>query len=667
MVKPLTSFNWLGNSEYEIMSMYHIEITPQRVFSFVVLLLCFIGSTLGVGSNKIHAQSGNQDNADRIEKKIPRELLAKPHVATDVERLRALRKNAALFGKKHPAFASTEKQIAELESKLAAVIHALDEDKRPENLGSVPEKPDTKDESAKRLDLKYRQDAQTDFSKIEFGTDFRLVLAYPLLELPELVSVGVFPGLGLMWGIEFDLVHQKSRIWQWHDLSEVSSKSLYFETDGVIEAIAFPSDVQEKASLFMLIRKQDREDATEIFLSQIAIDPLPPFSTIEGAKPTAILQAKTNSRDRNFMISTANQGLLLFCNGEILDAKTDAAWEVHKLSQQHVWSVVESNQILSDLEISSKKFSSVGNPISKSNFPSFAIQTSQPEGFLDVLYLGNALFASSSSRLIADPKSGNVCVVEFEAKAFKEIQTPIATTTRGILGVFYDTTNEPLLLDGFGQLLTFERLDNKATSIDQNRSSVNPSQLPRLLSQTKWFDDMARGRLSSDFVKYEPAVLYKDIPKNVMPEFFLSIPKEMRFYSNESTGVVHFPPGSVLLQNFKYFPTDAVSRYIATLGLVRTEFEWIPFVYEWNFLQDDAMLKTNQIITAPIVSSQQELDFFEVRKKFSIGNCISCHQGPKAFGGLGVSNAKAILEDSLENQSIELSQYLTKRGYLQKQ
>jgi|GEM_PF-6611155 len=629
------------------------RISIRGFFAFSFFLGSFIGLLVEAHSAKTHAQSGSQENYEKIEKKIPPELLAKPEIAADVERLRSLRKNAALFGKKHPALAATEKQIAELESKLSDYIPRSNRNAKPEPFEAIPKNPKTSGARRKQSDFDDHQEVQSDYSRVDFGTDARLVLAYPKLGLSDLTSVGVFPSLGLMWGIEFDSEHQKSRIWQWHDLPEVSEKFLYFETDGVIQAIAFPSNLRETPFLFMMVNKPASNEAVEVTVLQIDIEPLPPFLMLQEAEARVLMQAKTLSRDRMFMTYTETEGLLLFSPGVLYDLITTPPWGMQRLSQPQAWSLSESAQA-----------SFIKDAARQPDIHPFAIRGSQTDGVFEVLYLGNALGSTSPSRLIAEPKSGNISLTAKPSVSSKENKLLLARTSRGTRGIFYDTVNEPVLIDDFGQPLTIELVANRDTPMDENRSPGSPLRLPRKISQTNWFTDIAQGRLSTNFLTYDPSVLRKELPKNVQPEFFLYVPKNKEVGLKMSENRLEFPPGSVLLQNLRYNPTGASPRSLRTLGLVRTELEWIPFVYDWNYLQDDAILSTNQDDEMPIVSTQEEMEFMETRNNISKQNCLACHQGSRAIGGLGISNSRVVFENSLGNQSVGLEEYLMELGYL---
>ena len=633
-------------------------------------LICVVGSVfclnIGAFPNRAQAQSGSSDNSEKVDNKIPAELLARPEIAAEVQRLRSLRKSAALFGRKHPAYSATQKQIAELESKLSTYIPSESGPAQTESVGPTSAKAVPMDNPGKQALQKEQMEMQLDFSRIDFGRDTRLELAYPKLELPALRSIGVFPGLGLMWGIEVDPEFKKSLIWQWHDLPDETNKSLYFESDGVIEAIAFPSDLAQYPHLFMVIRRHDRGDIDRITVLQMAIAPLPPFTIARGTNPTVILQAKTLSHDRIFATYTDTNGLLLVCHGDIHDSRTDSAWNLEGLPRLNSWLLYKATENLSALDSSASPYPSTKASTHQPNVNQFAIRATQADGVLDVLYSGNALPHPDQSRLVADPKSGEIFLSTGASVLSNENRSPITKTSRGIQSVFYDTTREPVLIDDFGQLLVIRPRAGQFESNDLIASDETFSSLPQRISQTKWFEDIQRRRLSSSFLMYKPIGLSKKLPPNVQVEFHMYIPKDKAVSLNNDKW--EFPPGAVLLQIFNQSTKVAEPRYLSTFGLVRTELEWIPFVYDWNFEQNDAILQTKQVDEMKLESSQEEQEFLEARRNVSIlsQNCISCHQGPNAFGGLGISQSMTILVDSSDNQSVRLEDYLTRNGYIRK-
>lgn len=637
----------------------------KRFFSVAFSSVFFISIAMDIRLTVLQAQSVSEGSIDNIENEIPRELLAKPEIAADVERLRSLRKNARLFGKKHPAFATTQKQIAELEAKLSAYRQSQNQNAQQDPIGLIPEKMDESDKSHGQSDLETSQEIATDYSKINFGASSRLVLAYPKLALPELMSVGVFPAMGLMWGIEFDSDQYKSRVWQWQDQPDVSIKSLYFEIDGLIESVAFPNDVQESPFLYLLISERDVKDIARITVLQISIEPLPPFSTRHDLRPQIILQAKSLHRDRMDMTHLDKQDLLLFFHSDIYDAKTEEPWNISKFSQPNIWLVSKRMRSVDGLDFSEGTESFFRDSISQIEIQRFVKQGSQKKGVFELLPSGNALTGSTSSRLMADSETGAVSIIKKSGESYQANQNPLVKTSRGIKGLYTDTVNEPVLLDGFGQLLAIEPITSKDTSTDRDPSAAVSSQMPKKISQTRWFDDVARGVLSNRFVVYTPKALQKELPKNVVPEFYLYIPKDKEIHLSETTRAFEFPAGTVLLQHFKYSPTGAPPRSLRTFALVRTSLEWIPLVYDWNYQQDDAVVSPSQDDALFTVSSQEEMEFFDTRKRLSKQNCLACHQGPKAFSGLGIKNATTMPVNSPGDQSVDLQEYLFELGIIQ--
>jgi hypothetical protein len=102
---------------------------------------------------------------------------------------------------------------------------------------------------------------------------------------------------------------------------------------------------------------------------------------------------------------------------------------------------------------------------------------------------------------------------------------------------------------------------------------------------------------------------------------------------------------------------------LKTLGLIRTDLEWIPFVYNWGYGQDDAKLESAISEALPIATNQNEIEFLDLRKQIGFGNCLQCHQSRSALGGLGMKQSRVGLAGAPEK--IELfADYLLELGYL---
>lgn len=214
------------------------------------------------------------------EKKLSKADLQRPKVAGVVERLRTLRQSEARFGPNHPALPSVRKQIASLEDQLRKLTGQGPPERAPSlspSLPSIPKKgPDEglADPGPKRiLEKPILRPSEWGFEPWSLWPstvkELSMTLrshsayqeAYPWLGLRDIVAVGPMPGMGLMWGIQYDPIVDRSYVFQWFDSPESSQKTIYFESPGRMLSLYFPSTFDQDGRFWILkeVKQQDSQ------------------------------------------------------------------------------------------------------------------------------------------------------------------------------------------------------------------------------------------------------------------------------------------------------------------------------------------------------------------------------------------------------------------------
>jgi len=623
------------------------------LFKTLLLVLYVLEGSVNLAS----AQSERLDSAGRIENRIPRELLAQPTISVEVERLRALRKSAARYGKKHPAYGTTEKQIAEVEEKLRSYLEEPErtDDARVEMPSADPqENPD--DRSSRPKPSAQGLDSPHDFSNIDFATGARLVPAYRSLKLPRLTGIGCFPALGLIWGGEYDSDANASRIWQWSDLPDANTKSLYYEAVGKIEALAFLKEFQEQAFVYLLVNNQFGKDTSRITIVEIPVQAVPPFSILEPTIAKTILDATVRKSPRMHMMSGEKPGILLGYFGDFLETKIHEDWQLKQTTLDSVWSFSRKNADLAQVDLDSAR--GFLPKVARSNREgSIAI-----EAIFQSTYYGSVLSHTDKSQIIVNPETGSISQAIQLGVNSKPTVNLVAKTSRGIQGCFLDTTSEPLVLDGFGVLLAIEPKFDQENIPKKIEGYEVTSSLPSRISSTGWFIDISKAEFTDAFISFVPGGRTKDSPHGVRIDRFLSVPNQKKVAVNSTDSSMSFPPGSLLLQNYIQNHEGSETRILKTLGLVKTEFDWVPFVYDWKYDQSDANLSDSEDVQPLFSSSRNEIEFIKTRTRVSSSDCLRCHQGPQSIGGLGIADAQVPLGHPADGSNIPLIELLKQQG-----
>jgi hypothetical protein len=635
------------------MQSYRLLLQSVCLFKTLLLVLYVLEGSVNLAS----AQSERLDSAGRIENRIPRELLAQPTISVEVERLRALRKSAARYGKKHPAYGTTEKQIAEVEEKLRSYLEEPErtDDARVEMPSADPqENPD--DRSSRPKPSAQGLDSPHDFSNIDFATGARLVPAYRSLKLPRLTGIGCFPALGLIWGGEYDSDANASRIWQWSDLPDANTKSLYYEAVGKIEALAFLKEFQEQAFVYLLVNNQFGKDTSRITIVEIPVQAVPPFSILEPTIAKTILDATVRKSPRMHMMSGEKPGILLGYFGDFLETKIHEDWQLKQTTLDSVWSFSRKNADLAQVDLDSAR--GFLPKVARSNREgSIAI-----EAIFQSTYYGSVLSHTDKSQIIVNPETGSISQAIQLGVNSKPTVNLVAKTSRGIQGCFLDTTSEPLVLDGFGVLLAIEPKFDQENIPKKIEGYEVTSSLPSRISSTGWFIDISKAEFTDAFISFVPGGRTKDSPHGVRIDRFLSVPNQKKVAVNSTDSSMSFPPGSLLLQNYIQNHEGSETRILKTLGLVKTEFDWVPFVYDWKYDQSDANLSDSEDVQPLFSSSRNEIEFIKTRTRVSSSDCLRCHQGPQSIGGLGIADAQVPLGHPADGSNIPLIELLKQQG-----
>lgn len=218
-----------------------------------------------------------QESQERIEKRLPVELRTRPDVAVLLDRLRSLRRNEEKFGPKHPSRGVVLSQIAEIEEKLTAILTTESNDPGGadrKSMGTNPmEAGDVTSDWGFSPDSSWPKTLSELIGRQQKVSPFQE--AYPLLQHRGIHAAGPFPGMGLVWGIEYDAIKDFSYVWMWFDHQGVTRRNLYYASAGRLESLYFPSDFDQTGEIWILRCKSIRKPTFEI-LAFVA-EKNPPF------------------------------------------------------------------------------------------------------------------------------------------------------------------------------------------------------------------------------------------------------------------------------------------------------------------------------------------------------------------------------------------------------
>lgn len=605
-----------------------------RIAISVVFFVTCGNSLLSMDAFGQEAPSSNP-----IESRLPSEALTKPEVLADLERLRLLRKSAARFGNKHPSLKLTLKQIEELERRLenyldkgVPLAKALDEKNNSSGLGL---------------------EGMSVFPEVDFRTRAFLTPAYPSLELPAMKAAGRFPALGWMWGIEQDSQEGSNRIWRWNDFKDVSKKTLFFESEDRLEALVFPPSFEQNTMVYLMRSTSVSPQEKRVEVLEVPAEGLPPFSLGSKSSSKILFEANIPETQQIGMVGSDQDDLLIGL-GEFGDKSSVAeGWELKPTKSSWVWKLGKTKQQFSESnDLKSDGF--LLNWHEKDVAPNAVIQGD---------YRGTAIESPRSAIVSLNPGFGTISFIDASRNSgqgnsgLMPNTEAVAKTSRGLSAGAFDSSLEPLFIDGQGVLLRLEFKTSKGEKQTPNRY------LPSRLSQTGWFNPLHPGILIPAFVRFSVIDPLKQDDARIQSESFLAIPKGTKIHFDAKTGICLFPAGSVFLQSFRKDFDEQGSLVLKTLGLIRNQEEWVPFVYSWESSQQDAYLEDEGYTKAATASSQFEAEFHDARQAINYGNCLGCHQGPKTILGLKMGRAE---EASIKThgQSRPLSDYLRGVGFL---
>jgi hypothetical protein len=631
--KPRMCCNYHGNKPLESNMTNRIGRYGRTLIVVVLFVTC--GNSL----LSIDTFGQGATSSDPIENRLPNEALARPEVLADLERLRSLRKSAARFGNKHPTLKSTLKQIEEVERSLENYL-----DK------GVPLAP-APDEKNKSSGLGL--EGLSVFPEVDFGTRAFLTPAYPSLALPAMAAVGRFPALGWMWGIEQDSQEGGSRVWRWSDLQDVSQKTLYFASDDRLEALVFPPNFEQNTMVYLMrtVLVSPQEKRVEVL--EVSAERLPPFSLGSISSSRILFETKIPQTQPIGMVGSDRDDLLLAL-GEIGDkSSVENGWELKPTKSSWVWRLAKTNrQVFGSTELKSDGF--LANWQQGDLNPDLAIQGD---------YRGTALESLRKAIVSLNPGFGTISFIDVSGNSDQGNSglipntEALAKTSRGLTAGAFDSSLEPLFIDGHGILLSLKFQTSKDDTQTRRRY------LPSRLSRTGWFDPVHPGVLIPAFVPFSVTEPLKQDDAKIQSESFLAIPKGTRVRFDAKTGICSFPAGSVFLQSFRKDFDGQGSLVLKTLGLIRNQAEWVPFVYTWESSQQDAYLEDEGYTKTETASSEFEAEFNDARKAVNYSNCLGCHQGQQPVLGLKLGDAKEAIVNT-HGQSRRLTDYLRGFGYL---
>jgi hypothetical protein len=342
--------------------------------------------------------------------------------------------------------------------------------------------------------------------------------------------------------------------------------------------------------------------------------------------------------------------------GDFLETKIHEDWQLKQTTLDSVWSFSRKNADLAQLDLDSVEGFLPG--IARSNREgSIAI-----EAIFQSTYYGSVLSHTAKSQIIVNPETGSISQAIQLGVNSKPTVNLVAKTSRGIQGCFLDTTSEPLVLDGFGVLLAIEPKFDQENIPKKIEGYEVTSSLPSRISSTGWFIDISKAEFTDAFISFVPGGRTKDSPHGVRIDRFLSVPNQKKVAVNSTDSSMSFPPGSLLLQNYIQNHEGSETRILKTLGLVKTEFDWVPFVYDWKYDQSDANLSDSEDVQPLFSSSRNEIEFIKTRTRVSSSDCLRCHQGPQSIGGLGIADAQVPLGHPADGSNIPLIELLKQQG-----
>lgn len=555
--------------------------------------------------------TGLTDGQEPIEKQLSKEDLSQPSVATLAERLRILRRNAQRYGPKHPAMPNVLKQIATLEEQLRELIGkspsipsttipspVVEANERPLppkfSPSTVDQKPEKRIERISEWGFapwsQWPANVQDLLAEARKVSQYQE--AYPLLGLKQIVAVGPMPGLGLMWGVEYDPIARCSYIYQWFDSSRSAEKMLYFEIHRRVLSIYYPTSFEKDGRFWLLCHRETSDDysfASEDWnyvVFELQADPMPPFQIRPVSESPICLIRSRAIEPLGAIVSSQQMGWFLHGDVDVTPfdgVSSEAPFQLKQIDGKRL--ILERENVLDP------------------NSPMYLSMISQWAAFQD-----------------------RVSSVALQAKS--------STLSHYEIGA--NSTGELLFIDGMGNV--------KAIRNSFTEDEAFSDWPPQKLSQLGWYDSLGDGALFDRFYKYNFQILSEkqdvlewasshafgkttgDLP-GLRSDYWYCIPITEPLEGNQQDAPI-LPHGSILVQTISaVLGSDAEdqNRYcnIETRVLVFIYGEWFAFSYLWDSEQADAeLVQTDQEVEFQ-VSDQTTPFSYLVKRSIS---CFECHQ-----------------------------------------
>jgi mannobiose 2-epimerase len=535
-----------------------------------------------------------------IEKKLTAEQMRRPEIATIAARLGQLRRNEARFGPKHPSLGSIKKQISDLENQLREITgngstiaqpgleQAPSSPKREKSIDGVSDGTRSQAKS-----LKPTVPSQWGFegwstwpstvgALIEISKKYsNYDEAYPWLGIPDLIAVGPMPGMGLMWGVQYEALEDVSHVYQWFDDPGCTRKEHYFELQGRVVSLYYPSSF-DSTGVFWVIRQPPRQELSERD---------PP----EGWLRADVLQFKA---DR---FAPYGIGAQSFSTIGILKIRGDQTPNLVS-TQQRGFFIVGDVQFTSQ-PVTAEKLCSAGEGI----------------WGLDCKYL-----------------DANTLV----ARVLHERQSSSSRSALGIQSHGIDSLGRSLLVDHSGRVRR-RKAESNRTETDGKWPPKTLSQLGwySSLVDGAMIDSFKRvfPSESAEPSDLNASLISAAVGKQLNPldgltaDFWISIPKN-GFATRPQSGRRSYPDGTVLVQTIRQsdlanHTTEQVARKIETRVLFFADQEWFAMSYLWDSEQTDGnLVESGDQFTTIEMAAQAENQTWHAVK---VSECFKVQQdGP---------------------------------------
>lgn len=604
----------------------------------------------------------------RVEDRVPASLVDDQGVLIALERLRQLRMTEGRFGERHPALKSIRSQIETLESELENKFQEeslksngmqLGGDVNGgdgggwsrewgESFGGVPNRLEVATDRVGRLDgaigkhvwsreLRASWGETLKKAQVLTGERYRLAEAYPNLRFRNLKTLGAFPALGLMWGIENAADDSYGCLWQWVDDSRIANRAALLEVSQRMTGVVFAADFEQSGGMVVsMVSRDPGNGVRRVEVWRYRLRTAPPFGLetepgelVATGTSRAVLMGNLHRLPNGGLAMELGVGSALvgagaevsiaeiregvwglsmedFGKGRSRQVGVDPAGAVQRDASCWVMCVSGKDVLVKDLrgirenlsltEIFRNR-SLIGGLEDRSEGLASA-QASDLQWIVVDSALGEVLRTSDSS----DTPGGN------------EV---LAKTTRKLVGMGVDPHGMPMVIDEDGTILRLEL-----------QPSVSESMvMPRTLGETGWYLGLGEGVLEDAFV----SVLVDGVGlgKGLRNDVWVCVP-EGKWIDISHGDAWSYPEGTLILQTIRTEvgsgTPSAGSRRLETQVLVRKTDAWRPYRYVWNEAQSDALLVEFREGRDGDSGSASELGL-EGGIKLDQVRCNECHVG----------------------------------------